>query len=174
MKRIFDAIIRWSILHRAFVLVIALAICVYGAIAFTRMPVDAFPDLTAPTVTIGTEAHGRAPEEAESLITSPIESAMNGQTEVRRARSASGVGISIVWVEFGWNTEMTRARQLVNEKLPLAQTQLPPDVPAPQLAPMSSVMGEIMFVGLRGSSFQGRSEERRVGKECRSGVETCQ
>src|SRR5688572_7160056 len=155
MKRIFDAIIHWSILHRAFVLVIALAICVYGAIAFTRMPVDVFPDLTAPTVTIVTEAHGLAPEEVESLITAPIEAAMNGQTQVRRVRSASGVGISIIWVEFGWETEMTRARQLVNEKLPLAQTQLPPGVPAPQLAPVSSVMGEIMFVGLRGTGYQG-------------------
>ncbi|MDQ3335937.1 MAG: efflux RND transporter permease subunit [Myxococcota bacterium] len=153
--KIFDGMIRWSIAQRMFVLVVALAVCVYGAIAFTRMPVDVFPDLTAPTVTIVTEAHGLAPEEVESLITAPIEAAMNGQTQVRRVRSASGVGISIVWVEFGWATEMTRARQLVSEKLPLAQTQLPPDVPAPQLAPVSSVMGEIMFVGLRSATHQG-------------------
>jgi len=147
--KLFDEVIRWSIARRAFVLVVALAISAYGAYAFVRMPVDVFPDLTAPTVTIVTEAHGLAPEEVESLITAPIEGAMNGQTDVRRVRSASGVGISIVWVEFGWGTDMARARQLVNEKLPVAQTQLPPDVPAPQLAPMSSVMGEIMFVGLR-------------------------
>ena len=152
--KIFDAVIRWAIGHRAFVLVVAFAICVYGAIAFSRMPLDVFPDLTAPTVTVVTEAHGLAPEEVESLITAPIESAMNGQTDVRRVRSASGVGISIVWVEFGWETEMTRARQLVNERLPLAQAQLPPDVPAPQLAPVSSVMGEIMFLGLRGDGLQ--------------------
>jgi len=153
--RIFDHVIRWSITRRAFVLVTALAICAYGALAFSRMPIDVFPDLTAPTVTIVTEGHGLAPEEIESLITMPIERAMNGQTEVRRVRSASGVGISIVWVEFGWDTDITRARQLVNEKLPLAQVQLPPDVPAPQLAPVSSVMGEIMFVGLRGDGLPG-------------------
>jgi CzcA family heavy metal efflux pump len=147
---VLDEIIRWSIARRGFVLVVALAISAYGAYTFARMPVDVFPDLTAPTVTIVTEARGLAPEEVESLITAPIEVAMNGQTEVRRVRSASGVGISIVWVEFGWATEMTRARQLVTERLPVAQTQLPPAVPAPQLAPMSSVMGEIMFVGLRG------------------------
>ncbi len=149
--RVFDGIIRWSIARRGVVLVAALALCVYGGIAAARMPIDVFPDLTAPTVTIVTEAHGLAPEEVESLITAPIETAMNGQTEVRRVRSASGVGISIVWVEFGWDTEMSRARQLVNERLPLAQTQLPPEVPPPQLAPVSSVMGEIMFVGLRGT-----------------------
>ncbi|MDB4962830.1 MAG: multidrug transporter AcrB [Myxococcales bacterium] len=148
--KMLDGVIRWSLDQRAVVLVIALAVSVYGAFAVARMPVDVFPDLTAPTVTIVTESHGLAPEEVESLITAPIETAMNGQTDVRRVRSSSGVGISIVWVEFGWGTEMVRARQLVNERLPLAQTQLPPDVPAPQLAPMSSVMGEIMFVGLRG------------------------
>src|SRR5512139_1999904 len=152
---IFDGVIRWSIARKTFVLVVALAVSAYGAYAFVRMPIDVFPDLAAPTVTVVTEAHGLAPEEVESLITTPIEAAMNGQTEVRRVRSASGVGISIVWVEFGWETEMTRARQLVNEKLPSATTQLPPDVPAPQLAPMSSVMGEIMFVGLRGDGLPG-------------------
>jgi CzcA family heavy metal efflux pump len=145
-----DGVIRWSIARRGFVIVLALAASIYGTIAALRMPLDVFPDLTAPTVTIVTEAHGLAPEEVESLITAPLEAAMNGQTEVRRVRSASGIGISIVWVEFGWGTDMARARQLVNEKLPLAQAQLPPGVPSPQLAPVSSVMGEIMFVGLRG------------------------
>jgi len=149
----FDGVIRWSLDHRAFVLALALAVSVYGAFAVVRMPIDVFPDLTAPTVTIVTEAHGLAPEEVESLITAPIETAMNGQTDVRRVRSASGVGISIVWVEFRWGTDIVRARQLVNEKLPLAQTQIPPDVPSPQLAPVASVMGEIMFVGLRGSGI---------------------
>jgi CzcA family heavy metal efflux pump len=152
--KILDGVIRWSIARKTFVLVVALAISAYGAYAFVRMPIDVFPDLTAPTVTIVTESHGLAPEEVESLITTPIEAAMNGQTEVRRVRSASGVGISIVWVEFGWGTDMTRARQLVNEKLPLAQTQLPSDVPSPQLAPMSSVMGEIMFVGIRSETHK--------------------
>ncbi len=149
--KVFDGVIRWSIAQRGLVIVAAIALSLYGAFVAVRMPIDVFPDLTAPTVTIVTEAHGLAPEEVESLITSPIEVSMNGQTEVRRVRSASGVGISIVWVEFGWDTEMTRARQLVNERLPLAQTQLPPDVPPPQLAPVSSVMGEIMFVGVRGT-----------------------
>src|SRR5688572_25297948 len=161
--KILDGVIRWSIARRTFVLVVALAVTAYGAYAFARMPIDVFPDLTAPTVTVVTEAHGLAPEEVESLITAPIEAAMNGQTEVRRVRSASGVGISIVWVEFGWATDMTRARQLVNEKLPLAETQLPPDMPAPQLAPMSSVMGEIMFVGLR--------SDRHAGFEVRDAAE---
>ncbi len=149
----FDGVIRWSLDHRGFVLALALAVSVYGAFAVVRMPIDVFPDLTAPTVTIVTEAHGLAPEEVESLITAPIETSMNGQTDVRRVRSASGVGISIVWVEFSWGTDIVRARQLVNEKLPLAQTQIPPDVPSPQLAPVASVMGEIMFVGLRGKGI---------------------
>ncbi|MBA3460851.1 MAG: efflux RND transporter permease subunit [Deltaproteobacteria bacterium] len=165
--KVLDNVIRWSIARRGFVLVVALAVSIYGVFAVARMPIDVFPDLTAPTVTIVTEAHGLAPEEVESLITAPIETAMNGQTQVRRVRSASGVGISIIWVEFGWGTEMVRARQLVTEKLPLAQAQLPPDVPAPQLAPVSSVMGEIMFVGLRSQAHPGHEVRDTADKTVR-------
>lgn len=150
-----DGLIRWSLTRRAFVLAAAATLSIYGAVVAWRMPIDVFPDLTAPTVTIVTEAHGLAPEEVESLVTVPIETAMNGQTAVRRVRSASGVGISIVWVEFAWGTDIVRARQLVGEKLQLALPQLPPDLPPPQLAPVSSVMGEIMFVGLRSDVHPG-------------------
>ncbi|HUQ06471.1 MAG TPA: efflux RND transporter permease subunit [Kofleriaceae bacterium] len=150
-----DGLIRWSLTRRSFVLVSALLVSLYGAYVAWRMPIDVFPDVSAPTVTVVTEAHGLAPEEVESLVTVPIETAMNGQTDVRRVRSASGIGISIVWVEFGWGTDIVRARQLVGEKLQLAIPQLPPDIPPPQLAPVSSVMGEIMFVGLRSDHHPG-------------------
>ncbi len=153
--KLVDDTLRWSIVHKGFVIVAALVISLYGALVVGRMPVDVFPDLTAPTVTVVTEAHGMAPEEVEALVTSPIETSLNGQTDVRRVRSVSGVGISIVWVEFEWGTDILQARQLVTEKLQLAVPQLPPDVPPPQLAPVSSVMGEIMFVGLRSDRHPG-------------------
>jgi CzcA family heavy metal efflux pump len=153
--KIVDDTLRWSIAHRSFVIVAALAVTIYGVLVARRMPVDVFPDLTAPTVTVVTEAHGLAPEEVESLVTAPIETALNGQTDVRRVRSVSGIGISIVWVEFEWGTQILQARQLVTEKLQLAVPQLPPDLPPPQLAPVSSVMGEILFVGLRSDRHEG-------------------
>jgi CzcA family heavy metal efflux pump len=143
-----DRVIHWSLRNRLVVVVAALALSVYGSVLSLRMPVDVFPDLTAPTVTILTEAHGLAPQEVESLLTIPIESAVNGATAVRRVRSSSSIGYSIVWVEFEWDTDIFIARQIVNEKLQLVSAQIPPDLGPPTLAPISSIMGEILFLGL--------------------------
>jgi CzcA family heavy metal efflux pump len=145
-----DRIIRWSLTNRLLVLAMAASLLIGGTWTASRMPVDVFPDLTAPTVTILAEAHGLAPEEVESLVTFPIETAMNGATGVRRVRSSTAAGIAVVWVEFEWGTDIFRARQLVNEKLQLAQASLPPDLPPPVPAPVSSIMGEIMFIGMKG------------------------
>jgi CzcA family heavy metal efflux pump len=143
-----DAVIRWSLENRLFVLLGATLLLGWGTFEALRMPVDVFPDLTAPTVTVLAEAHGMAPEEVESQITFPIETALNGAAGVRRVRSSTGIGIAAVWVEFEWGTDIYQARQIVSEKLQLAQGSLPPDAERPVLAPVSSIMGEIMFVAL--------------------------
>ena len=143
-----DGIILWSLRNRLLVLVGGTVLLVWGAYVALTMPIDVFPDLTAPTVTVIAEAHGMAPEEVESQITFPIETALNGASGVRRVRSSTGVGIAVVWVEFDWGTDIYQARQIVAEKLQLAQAALPPDVDRPVLAPVSSIMGEIMFIAL--------------------------
>ena len=143
-----DKLIRWSLENRPLVLVAALLLTVFGIHTATRMPVDVFPDLTAPTVTVITEAHGMAPTEVENQVTFAIETAVNGASGVRRVRSATAVGISVVWVEFDWGTDIRHARQIVSEKMATVAGQLPPEVEKPVLAPVSSVMGEILFLAL--------------------------
>src|SRR5262245_40819250 len=141
-----DGIIRWSLANRLIVLLAGSVLLCWGTYQASQMPIDVFPDLTAPTVTVIAEAHGMAPEEAETQITFPIETALNGAPGVRRVRSSTGVGIAIVWVEFAWGTEPYAARQIVSERLQLAVGALPPEVERPVLAPASSIMGEIMFI----------------------------
>ncbi len=145
---VLDRWIRASLENRLVVLAAGVLVLVGGAWVATTLPIDVFPDLTAPTVTILTDAHGMAPEEVETLVTFPVETAVNGAAGVRRVRSSSSQGISIVWVDFDWGTEIFRARQIVNEKLQLAAAQLPAGADAPVLAPVSSVMGEILLVGM--------------------------
>lgn len=145
-----NQLIAWSLRNRVLVLAITGLMLVGGAWIAYRMPVDVFPDLTAPTVTILAEAHGMAPEEIEALVAFPIETAVNGATGVRRVRSSIAQGIAVVWVEFDWGTDIFRARQLVSEKLQTIASALPSNIPTPVLAPITSVMGEILMIGLIG------------------------
>ncbi|MFN7916761.1 MAG: efflux RND transporter permease subunit [Vicinamibacterales bacterium] len=144
MKRL----IQWSIDHHWMVLGLAVLLAAAGAWTARTMPVDVFPDLTAPTVTILTEGRGMAPDEMETLVTFPIEAAINGASGVRRVRSATAVGIAVVWVEFDWGTDIFMARQVVAEKLALVSSSLPPQAERPILAPISSIMGEILFFAI--------------------------
>ena len=146
-----NKIIRFSLENKLFVLVGALLLIIGGYTSMRQMDIDVFPDLTAPTVVVMTDAHRMAAEEVERLVTFPIETAMNGATNVRRVRSASMMGYSFVWVEFDWGMDVYRARQIVSEKMVTLEEALPAGVP-PVLAPQSSVMGEILFVGLQADS----------------------
>ena len=150
-----DLLTRVSLQHRIIVLAGALLFLAGGFLVARQLPVDVFPDLTAPTVTVLTEAHGMATEEVEALVAFPIETAVNGATGVRRVRSSSAAGIAIVWVEFDWGTDIFAARQIVNEKLQAVQTSLPDDVGPPVLAPISSIMGEIMVISLTAQDGSG-------------------
>ncbi len=143
-----DKVIRWSLQNRLVTLFGAAAVLAGGIYAAVTIPIDVFPDLTAPTVTVLTEAHGMAAEEVELLVTFPIETAVNGAAGVRRVRSSSAQGISIVWVEFDWGEDIYRARQIVSEKLQLVAAQLSGSTSPPVLAPVTSIMGEILLVGM--------------------------
>ena len=143
-----NKIIRFSLHNRLLVLVASVLLLFAGVYTATTMDVDVFPDLNAPTVTVMTEAKGMAPEEVEQLVTFPIETAVNGATGVRRVRSSSTTGFSIVWVEFDWDTEIYHARQIVSEKIATVMDALPQYVGTPTLGPQSSILGEVLFVAL--------------------------
>lgn len=147
-----NQLIKFSLQNKYIVLFSSVFLIIIGMRTASNMDVDVFPDLTAPTVVVMTDAHGMASEEVERLVTYPIETAVNGATDVRRVRSASSQGYSFVWVEFDWGTDIYKARQIVSEKLITVTTQMPLGVGQPVLAPQSSVMGEIFFVGMQADS----------------------
>ena len=143
-----DGLIRWSLRNRALVIGLSCLLLVGGTYAVTTVPVDVLPDLTAPTVTILVESSAMAPTDMEALVTFPIEAALNGAPGVRRIRSATAVGVAIIWVEFDWGQDIYRARQTVSERVDVVAGELPSDVDRPVLAPISSIMGEILFASI--------------------------
>ncbi len=149
-----NRIIKYSLDNRLIVLALSLLLVIAGSYTASRMEVDVFPDLTAPTVVVMTEAQGLAAEEVERLVTFPVETALNGATDVRRVRSQSSTGFSVVWVEFDWGTDIYIARQIVSEKLVGVASSLPAGAGTPTLAPQSSLLGEVMIIGMTSDSME--------------------
>ena len=148
-------IIAWSLRNKLFLIVAGVLLLAWGGWQAARTPVDVFPDLTAPAVTVVTEARGMAPTDVEALVTFPIETALNGAPDVRRVRSSTKIGLSVVTVEFEWGTDLYKARQVVAERLQLARASLPAGIPAPAMRPAASIMGEILFIALASDQHDG-------------------
>ena len=151
-----DGLIHWSLGNRVLVLGVSALLLAGGTYTATTMPVDVLPDLTAPTVTILVEGGGMAPTDMEALVTFPIEAALNGAPGVRRVRSATAVGVAVIWVEFDWGQDIYRARQAVSERLVIVSRELPPDVAQPVMTPVSSIMGEVLFSALESDRHSPR------------------
>ena len=154
-------IIRLALQNRVVVAVLALGVAVWGTVVALRLPIDVLPDLNRPTVQIMTDAHGMVPEDVEKLVTLHVERAVYGAARVQRVRSSSGVGLSLVAVEFDWDMEIYRARQIVQERIQLVKPLLPPGV-QPRMTPITSIMGQVQHIGLYSESGATSGTELRT------------